>query len=60
MGCVVVSRGMEPDLQWAEGVDGYRIMLELDMTQWSVWPGEDTFFILLLLDFKFFKNHHKE
>jgi hypothetical protein len=33
---VMVSRGMEPDLQWAEGVDGYRIMLELDMTRWSV------------------------
>lgn len=32
---VVVSRGMEPDLQWAEGVDSYRIMLELDMTLWS-------------------------
>lgn len=54
------GKRMEPDLQWAEGVEGYRITLELDMARWSVWPGKDAFFILLLLEFKFFKNHHKK
>lgn len=32
----------------------------MDMTRWSIWPGEDAFFILLLLEFNVYKKLSEE